>query len=495
MQISGLILDVYDDYDGAVLRGIFPTFDAVPAQVKEAHVLSAEERQILPDDVFALVLVNNGESLRKYACVDEGGTALSVEYFLKNAFKLPENAQKSTAENLMTACGWYGLEAPEPLQKIALGLGTALTALTAPSVIKGTHTAIQNNLANTRALEGAGVGIVTPNMLKGAEVSGTPLAPVGGPANLSPAPPKAVIPKTAAIGRLVAAEHSRHSGEHGVELAHTVPHEQMQAPKHPQGGHMHPKVSVTNFEPPKRIREKKASVFAVPSEEKYPLDSYAQVKTANDWFGQYANHLSPDRRREFASNFMKRANELGMRPDTLNDTVRHYGSDTFASDSAIKAAFDTRRLEVAHNTDALALLGAVEKVARTRIWRDADTVVQMTPEQICGVVEEFDKVAGITHLYDSAVPDPYFSIYGFEKTAETDEAAWSDQIGNDYVTSEDLNRLAQIGAFGVKTTFGAEFQEKFLKNPVGMYQSLPRTQKKMLIRMADSTQPGVERTI
>lgn len=494
MQLSGLVLDVYDDHDGAVVRGIFPTLDAMPATVKEAQVLSAEERRTLPDDVFALVLVNNGEALRKYACIDAGGTALSVEYFLKTAFKLPEAAQQTAAENLVTACGWYGLEVPEPIQKIALGLGTALTALTAAPVIKGTHAAIQGNLANTRALEGAGAGIVTPHMLKGAEVSGTPLAPIGGPANLAPPAPKAVIPKTAAIGHLVKSEHSHHGGAHAVEpsIAHPPAHEQ--PPKFPQGGHLHPKVDVSNFEPPTLIKEKKASILALPSEGKYPLDSYEQVKTANHWFGQYANHLSPDRRREFAFNFMKRANELGMKPDTITDAARHYGSNDFASDASIKAAFDARRLEVAHNTDALALLGSVEKIARTRIWRDADAITQMSPEQVCGVVEEFDKVAGITHLYDSAIPDPYFSIYGFEKTAETDDAAWSDQIGNDYVTSEDLQRLAQIGAFSVKTTFGADFQEEFLKDPVGMYKSLPRTQKKMLIRMANSTQPGVERT-
>jgi hypothetical protein len=313
-------------------------------------------------------------------------------------------------------------------------------------------------------------------MMKGAEASGTPLMPAQQPANLSPTPSKTVIPKTAA----------------GVEpdVAHPPTHEQ--APKHPQAGHMHPKVDVSNFSPPVLIKEKKGSVFAIPSEKKYPLDTYEQVKMANSWFGQYNSHLPPEKRREFASNFMKRADELGL--SGVNDVARRYGSNDFASDAHIKAAFDARRLEIAHNSDALELLGAVEKVARTRIWRDADTVVQMSPEQICGVVEEFDKVAGISDRYDAAIPDPYYTVYGFTKIAEEDESAWSDQIANEMVTAEDLQRLAQIGAFSVKATFGSEFQEKFLKNPVGMYKSLPRVQKKMLIRMANSTQPGVERT-
>lgn len=475
MRTSGLILDVCDDHDGAVLRSVYPTFEDIPETVKEAHALSAEDRRTLPDDVFALVLLNNGESLRKYACIDEGSTVLSVAYFMKTAHKLPAEAQKTAAENLVTACGWYGLESPEPLQKIALGLGTALTALTVPSVIKGTHASIKNNLSNVNALEGAGAGVVTPNMMKGAEASGTELMPNQPPSDPSVKPSKTVVLKTAKA----------------EQLAVTQPLLQEQPKKLPQAGQLHPTVDVTNATPPKYVTEKKANLFAVPSQSKYPLDDYKQVQAASAYFDEYSNRMEPGMRHEFAVNFMKRASALGLKVD--NQDLKKYGSEGFAPEAEIKAAFDIRRLEFVNNNDALTLLGEVEKVARTRIWRDADTVHDMAPEEVCALVAEFDKVAGLDHRYDKDIPDPYYSIYGFDKTAE-DESAWSDQIGNDMVTSEDLKRLAQIGAFGVKTTFGADFQEEYLKDPVGMYKSLPRTQKKMLIRMANSTQPGVERT-
>jgi hypothetical protein len=475
MRTSGLILDVCDDHDGAVLRAVYPTFEDIPATVKEAHALSAEDRRTLPDDVFALVLLNNGESLRKYACIDEGSTTLSVEYFMKTAHKLPVEAQKTAAANLVTACGWYGIETPEPLQKIALGLGTALTALTVPSVVKGTHAQIKNNLSNVKALEGAGAGVVTPQMMKGAEASGTELMPNQQPANPAVTPSKTVVLKTAKA----------------EQLAVTQPLLQEQPKKLPQAGHLHPTVDVTNATHPKYVTEKKASLFAVPSQNKYPLDDYKQVQAASSYFDEYSNRMEPALRHEFAVNFMKRASALGMKID--NQDLKKYGSEGFAPEAEIKAAFDIRRLEFVNNDEALTLLGAVEKVARTRIWRDADVVHDMAPEEVCALVAEFDKVAGLDHRYDKDIPDPYYSIFGFEKDAE-DEASWSDQIGNDMVTSEDLNRLAQIGAFGVKATFGSEFQEEFLKDPVGMYKSLPRTQKKMLIRMANSTQPGVERT-
>ena len=118
-KIAGLVLDVYDDPKGEVLRGIFPTADSLPGLVKEASHVTPELREQLPDDVFALVLHDEETTVRKYACVDGGNTALNVEYFLKTAHKLPEDAQKTAASNLVTACGWYGLVPPKALTHIA----------------------------------------------------------------------------------------------------------------------------------------------------------------------------------------------------------------------------------------------------------------------------------------------------------------------------------------------------------------------------------------
>lgn len=158
-KLSGLVLDVYDDAEGGVLRSLFSSQEEVPDLIKEARYINPEEHRELPDDVFALVLHNDGACLRKYACTDGGNTALSVEYFLKTAHKLPAEAQKVAAENLVRACGWYGIEPPEQLHKVALGLGSALSiggaALTAPEVIKGTSQEIKKNQALSQASGGA----------------------------------------------------------------------------------------------------------------------------------------------------------------------------------------------------------------------------------------------------------------------------------------------------------------------------------------------------
>lgn len=120
-KLSGLVLDVYDDSGGAVLRELFSTPQGLPEITKEAHAITPEEYAVLPDDAFALVLVDGDVELKKFATIDEGNTALSVEYFLKTAYKLPAEAQKVAAQNLLAACECFGIEAPEQLKLAGLG--------------------------------------------------------------------------------------------------------------------------------------------------------------------------------------------------------------------------------------------------------------------------------------------------------------------------------------------------------------------------------------
>ncbi len=487
MNLSGLIFDVYDDFRGENLRAIWPSMADVPEKVKQASHLSAEMREQLPDDVFALVLINDGQKLRKYACVDEGNTQINIEFFLKNAHKLPEVAQVRAAENLKVACAWYGLEVPAALEKIALGVGTAMTALTAVPIIKGTHQAIRDNMNATHALEGAGATIATPAarnaVLKQAEVSGTFLSPNQGPAHPSPKH-KIPVQKTARIGHLVA-----HTGtDVPPDVVH--PPTKEQETKLPQAQHMRPAVDVSSCTPYRRVTEKKASHYALESVQRYPLDTDEQVKAAGPYFDTYYKNFLPSERREFASNLVKRAHALNI---AVSADVQKYGGEGFAPEHEIKAAFDARRLELSGHPDVLKVLNVVENVVLHRLYKEAGLGVQeCSPETAVELLEEFDKYASINHAYDRTVPDPYYSVYGTEKTAEG--SRWSDVIATEMVTEEDLDRLSRVGARSVKTTFGEDFQERFLKDPVNVYKTAPLAQKKMLIRMANSTQPGEECT-
>jgi hypothetical protein len=127
-KLSGLVLDFYDDAPGEVLRSVFPKLSDVPDLVKSAYFLSTEDRKLLPDDAFALVLQDRDVTLRKYACIDPGNTFLSLLYLNKVAHRLPSSALEKAAENLQEACRWYWSTPDEFVKSAGIG-GTAMNLL------------------------------------------------------------------------------------------------------------------------------------------------------------------------------------------------------------------------------------------------------------------------------------------------------------------------------------------------------------------------------
>ena len=115
---TGSIVDFYDDPSGTVLKTKL-AFAQLPAYIRQADYQSEEKLAALPDDAFALVMVDQGHKIRKFACVDKGNTALSALYFLENKDKLPEEAQKVAAANLVEYCQAFQIEPPYPLCKVA----------------------------------------------------------------------------------------------------------------------------------------------------------------------------------------------------------------------------------------------------------------------------------------------------------------------------------------------------------------------------------------
>jgi hypothetical protein len=120
-KYAGVTLDWHDD-ELATLKAKFPTADQLPDIIKEADIRPAEK---LANEQFALVALDAGNVLRKYACHDPGTTAMSVIYFMEHGDKLPEGAQKMAAANLVAACQEFDLAAPVALEKAA-GLRSAV---------------------------------------------------------------------------------------------------------------------------------------------------------------------------------------------------------------------------------------------------------------------------------------------------------------------------------------------------------------------------------
>lgn len=115
----GVVVDPYDD-GFASLRDMFNGKE-MPEFIKEAAIMEADELGKLPDHAFAVVVIGQGEPIRKYACADKAHTAVNVMYFLRNSNSLPRSAKTKAASNLLRACTHYGLNPPAQLVKEAQG--------------------------------------------------------------------------------------------------------------------------------------------------------------------------------------------------------------------------------------------------------------------------------------------------------------------------------------------------------------------------------------
>jgi hypothetical protein len=282
---------------------------------------------------------------------------------------------------------------------------------------------------------------VTQAMGKMGEVTGTCDMPVGPAAPASPTPKKAVIQKSAS-----------------EKMPERLPQMKVMKPVVDANG--------VGQATPRKAQETdqghKVAHFALQG--MYPLNSYTQVKTAAQYFDEYGQQFSPEDRHEYCVNLVKRAAALGI---SVSDTVQKYGSETFAPPEEIKVAFASRR-DLLQNDHLHKVLNVLEKQAGA-----------IDPEVFCAALEEFDKTAGIAHLYDEHVCDPYYSTFGTEKEAE-----FAEIMGADRVTEADLKCLAAHGLHRVKKTFTEDMADEFRKDPVGIYKSMPSDTKKLLMRMA-----------
>lgn len=266
------VIDFYDDPTGDILRRVVPRQEALPDFIKTAERLTPQEMSKLPDDVFALVALDRGAKMRKFACADKGNTALSVIYFMENRDKLPAEAQKVAAQNLVKSCQWYDLEPPDTLQKIAL-LGPAMLALQATQA--GGHIKRRQ-----KALKAGASG---QQVMKMSELSGShPM-------------PKTRTPqeKTAAV--------------------------------------LTPHVDITGQQPPRPVVRERGSHYCMVKEgqAKYPIDTVAQVQRADAYFHDHREWFSPADRHQYCTKLAARANQLGVHTSPL---VAKYGSAGYSED-------------------------------------------------------------------------------------------------------------------------------------------------------------------
>jgi hypothetical protein len=398
MKTAGLRLDFYDD--PSLLKEKFPTADELPNIVKEAYILSDGERDVLRDEAYALILLNEGRALRKFACVDAGNTFLSVLYFLENMDNLPEEATKVAAANLLERCEEFGIEAPLLLKTSAMS--RTRDPFKTPIVGDEADWAQRTNLVSVRGGADSGKVMTSANTMKTASAN---------------------------------------------------------------------KVDISGLQAPIKVKRSSAKLHALGDQ--YPLDSYADVQKAVEFFGDFGPNFSPAQRHEFCIKTASRANELGIE---MPDDMMRYGSTEYAPD--VEAHLANRR-------------AIVEKEWKPVYDELQEKRASVDPETFAQLLAQVDEATGLNYYYGGEVADPYYATFGgISESEKTAAWSWQSRVG-DYVSEEQLTKLATNGRPLIHKHFSSEITNAFVKDPIAIFDSLPDNSKVILARLASGEFDGL----
>jgi hypothetical protein len=440
MQTTGVVLDFYDDVNGEGLKRVYPTKESLPEQIKTAHILNSDERAVLRDEAYAVVMQDGGKMLRKFACVDAGNTMLSMIYFEQNYARLPTEAIKVAAANLIGAAERFDIPVPELLKVAAKnGMSRKRDPMNTPATTDEGDWASRTNLVSVQGGADSGRVINTAGQMKTAGKD------------------KNVINLAGKDGTSAGA----------LDVNGLVRQDSQSTNMPAQKSRV---VNVTGKTP--ELRVKKASSTRYALGDKYPIDSYQDVERAVDYWSQHWPAMSPEDRREYAVKTAARASELGI---TITEELERYGAQEYAPD--IEAHIASRK-------------ASLPKEAAS-VYAELQTkMASMEPEEFATVLGEMDKVAGLVPYYGGTIKDPFYSTFGPASKIKQANWYWQSTVG-DYLSADDLNWLVRNGRGVMTKHFSHAIVDALQAKPFEVFDSLPDDSKRIIAHMANGRRDGL----
>lgn len=505
MELAGVILDVYDDPKGLVLRNKLAS-RPLPAKLASSRLLEVEDLDRLPDRVFALVAENHGHPVRKYAMHDEAHLVTSLIYFDECRELLPEPVRQKVAANLVQGCGWYDIQPPESLVKTAL-IGAALNVLggvqalgEARDVVRQGRARGEEDMAVLRANQASGAKVASGREIRltleqdqamqraeGPE-SGYIFGPLGEFSNHDKTHKK--LERQTAHGEMISMDGptvAKKADLSGTEAMTYQTSRQLNPSRTPQSK-VESKTAafieaidklgwqssgdISSLSAPVKTKVAEHRHFALPHARRYPIDTEAQVKQASAYFDENLFGFSPLERRLFASSLLSRADELGTK---VAGAALEYGGSEYGP--FLEAELHSRIASFEGTGHE-----AVYEVLLEN-WRGVD------PSAMASMLKQADDETGAARSYGRpgvGLRDPYAAVYGQPKLAEAQPAkadVYSWRSGGDYVNGFMLKALASRKV-DLDATFGEGFSQSFAKDPVAIFESMPDPQKVVLSRLA-----------
>lgn len=466
LNISGHVFDTYDDEDGHVLRAIVDNPAHLPSFVKTASRLTEDQVNFLPDDQFALILLNGSQKLKKYATVDRGNTTLSVLYLLKQASTLPPEMAQAAARNLIGALNSYDMAVPEELLKLAKKGGASGNFVSGKSQKPFVGGKV-HQLQYPEILEDPKESHDNPQLgrhdaawddvRQRTNAEGTPGS------NFLELPSFSPKEKIKTAGQVI-------DGTTGAPEASSQHLFSNQASLKQQSWRESPYFDVSGWDPSMPVTEPTIPERTLLNGS-YPIDGYDQVKTASVYFDENWKSLGFRDRHTYCVKLASRMSELGM---PVPEDIARYGSTTYAADA--ESYVEARRNYV-HEEFHPTLDLLLEKRA------------SVSPGVFAEALAEFDHTTDLNLHWDSRIADPWYSTFGpsMEKVAE-ENWRW-DGVGT-RISEDDLRDLARNSFHLVAKNFGQDFAKEFSKSPKNVFMSLPDPNKIILARLASDRFTG-----
>lgn len=459
MKTAGVVLDFYDDVSKSHMKRLFPDVESLPESIKTAHILSPEEHDVLRDEAYALILHSEGKTLRKFACVDEGNTVLSVLYFLNNKDRLPEEAVKTASVNLEAFCEEFGIEVPEVISKVASaakgrvaknsGMSRERDSSKQPLVGDEQDWAQRTNLVSIQGGSDSGRVISTANQMK-----------------------------TAAAKNAKGKEGywEKKDGSFGIgkkkyddkkdQWVNLDSFHKLNPEANPHRVKLSSPVDVDGVDAPVLVKRSSAEVTALGG--RYPLDSMADVQKAIEYFNDNRFEMEPVEAHIFAVKTASRADEIGLK---VPEELARYGSKTYADD------VDAHMASRISNTEP----EFVELYEELREKR-----ASIPPEEFAELLGRVDEMSGLRWSWGGNVADPYYSTFG--KTASS--WSWQSRTG-DFVSEDDLIWLARNARPLIHKHFSSDLVNGFIAEPIPVFDSLPDDSKAIIARLASGRFDGM----
>lgn len=195
----------------------------------------------------------------------------------------------------------------------------------------------------------------------------------------------------------------------------------------------------------------------------YPIHDWDNLKMASNYWEQYEQSMEPGLRRQFAEKVAAKAEQLGY---PLREKIAEAGAKTFATPEHLRMAVDMRKM-------------ALDEQAASLLDDLLDSRGNLGPAKYASALRRFDVDNGLDQSWGTSVLDPYQSTYAREKVAKV---IWSE--GVDRVTDEELQNLANLYIGDLDELFSEHFVKGFERDPVGIFNSMPHPQKRILARLA-----------